>query len=192
YECGLQLGYHCFALYLFGIAYALSESSRVIYSTWVRSQTLVNCLCVTSIMVPFLTTTPCATAAGIFAYQGNNAMASRFTRAQYTCWGIYCGYIGALLLFAGVRLLHLLNKYIHMQSNLKIDTSKVRIGALKVKIIVICGTACMWVFALLLGLYGNFRDQIMESVFTNMLVSVLWLFAGPFACFFILIAIVLK
>lgn len=79
-----------------------------------------------------------------------------------------------------------------MQSNLKINTSKVKIGALKVKIIVLCGTLCMWVFALLLGLYGNFRDQIMESVVTNMLVAVLWLFSGPFACFFILIAIVLK
>lgn len=79
-----------------------------------------------------------------------------------------------------------------MQSNLNIDTAKVRTGALKVKIIVLCGTSCMWLFALLLGLYAAYRAEIMEDVATNMLVAVLWLFSGPFACFFILIAIVLK
>lgn len=143
-------------------------------------------------MVPFLTTTPCATAAGIFAYRGNNSLAAKFTKAQYCCWGVYCGYIGALLLFAGIRLNNLLERYIKMQSDLRIDTSKVRTGALKVKIIVVCGTSCMWIFALLLGLYGGFRDQIMETVALNMIVAAMWLFSGPFACFFILIAIVLK
>lgn len=164
----------------------------MIYSKWVKSQTLVNFLYVASIMVPFLTTTPCATAAGIFAYRGDNVTAAKFTKAQYCCWGVYCGYIGALLLFAGLRLINLLDRYIKMQTDLKIDTSKVRTGALKVKIIVVCGSSCMLIFALLLGLYGGYRDQIMKTVTLNMTVAILWLFSGPFACFFILIAIVLK
>ncbi|KAG2235780.1 hypothetical protein INT48_001006 [Thamnidium elegans] len=192
YEFALQFGYHCFACYVFGIAYAISESSRVMYNTWVRSHTLVNILFLCSILCPFFTTTTCAVLAGIYATQGNIVMAGIFTRIQYLAWGFYCGSISLLLLLAGLRLMHLLNKYIDLQQDLRVDTAKVRTGALKVKMIVMTGSFCMGTFALLLALYGGLRDWIMKSEAVNMTVAVMWLFVGPMAALIIIGAILMN
>lgn len=162
------------------------------YSTWVRSHTLVNVLFLCSIFCPFFTTTTCAVLAGIYASRGNIIMASMFTRIQYLAWGFYCGSISLLLLLAGLRLMHLLNKYILLQQDLRVDTTRVRTGALKVKMIVITGTLCMGTFALLLALYGGLRDWIMKSEAVNMTVAVLWLFVGPMAALIIIGAILMK
>ncbi|GAA5809178.1 hypothetical protein MFLAVUS_002583 [Mucor flavus] len=115
-----------------------------------------------------------------------------FTRIQYLAWGFYCGSISLLLLLAGLRLMHLLNKYILLQQDLRVDTTRVRTGALKVKMIVITGTLCMGTFALLLALYGGLRDWIMKSEAVNMTVAVLWLFVGPMAALIIIGAILMN
>lgn len=162
------------------------------YSTWVRSHTLVNVLFLCSIFFPFFTTTTCAVLAGIYASRGDIIMASMFTRIQYLAWGFYCGSISLLLLLSGLRLMHLLNKYILLQQDLRVDTTKVRTGALKVKMIVITGTLCMGTFALLLALYGGLRDWIMKSEAVNMTVAVMWLFVGPMAALIIVGAILMK
>ncbi|KAI9259790.1 hypothetical protein EDC94DRAFT_153606 [Helicostylum pulchrum] len=192
YEFALQFGYHCFACYVFGIAYAISESSRVMYSKWVRSHTLVNVLFLCSIFFPFFTTTTCAVLAGVYATQGNVVKAAMFTRIQYLAWGFYCGSISLLLLLAGLRLMNLLNKYILLQQDLRVDTTKVRTGALKVKMIVMTGSLCMGTFALLLALYGGLRDWIMKSVAVNMTVAVLWLFVGPMTALIIISVILMN
>ncbi|KAL7318084.1 hypothetical protein PS15m_004353 [Mucor circinelloides] len=192
FEVGFQFGYCCFACYLFGVAYTLSESSRVIYSNWVKSHIAVNILCLATVTFPFLTNTSCALAAGIYAVRGNNEMASKLTMAQYYFWTFYCGYLGTLLLFAGVRLMRLLDKHLLVQSELRVNIQKVKTGALKVRIIVVVGTSCMWIFAFLLGLYSACREAVMTNQVTNMVVAAVWLFAGPIATFFVEIAVLIN
>lgn len=192
FDFPFQFGYCCFACYLFGVAYTLSESSRIIYSTWVKSHTMVNILCLITMTFPFMTNTACAVAAGIYAARGDNAMASKLTMAQYYFWGLYCGYLGSLLLFAGVRLIRLLDKHLLMQSDMRININKVKTGALKVKIIVLVGTSCLWIFAFLVILYTICRDAVMTNQGSNMVVAAVWLFAGPIATFFVEIAVLIN
>ncbi|GAA5804840.1 hypothetical protein HPULCUR_010348 [Helicostylum pulchrum] len=130
--------------------------------------------------------------AGVYATQGNVVKAAMFTRIQYLAWGFYCGSISLLLLLAGLRLMNLLNKYILLQQDLRVDTTKVRTGALKVKMIVMTGSLCMGTFALLLALYGGLRDWIMKSVAVNMTVAVLWLFVGPMTALIIISVILMN
>lgn len=139
-----------------------------------------------------MTNTACAVAAGIYAARGDNAMASKLTMAQYYFWGLYCGYLGSLLLFAGVRLIRLLDKHLLMQSDMRININKVKTGALKVKIIVLVGTSCLWIFAFLVILYTICRDAVMTNQGSNMVVAAVWLFAGPIATFFVEIAVLIK
>ncbi|GAN02661.1 hypothetical protein MAM1_0026d02106 [Mucor ambiguus] len=141
---------------------------------------------------PFLTNTSCALAAGIYAVRGNDEMASKLTMAQYYFWTFYCGYLGTLLLFAGVRLMRLLDKHLLVQSELRVNIQKVKTGALKVRIIVVVGTSCMWIFAFLLGLYSACREAVMMNQVTNMVVAAVWLFAGPIATFFVEIAVLIN
>lgn len=162
------------------------------YNSWVRSQTIVDVLFLCSIFCPFFTTTSCAVAAGYHASIGENEMAARLTRIQYYAWGFFCGSVALVLLFAGLRLMRILDRYITLQENLKVDTLKVRTGALKVKMIVVSGTLCMGTFALVLASYGALRSIIMKDTTFNIAVAIIWLFAGPLAAFFIIVAILIK
>lgn len=162
------------------------------YNSWVRSHTLVNVLFLCSVLLPFFITTTCSTLAGYYATKGNMALAAILTRIQYLVWFFFCGSIALLLLFAGLRLMRLLGRYIALQTDLRVDTSKVRTGALKVRMIVITGTLCMGTFSLLLGAYGALRPLIMKSEIANMIVAVMWLFVGPLAALIIIGAILIK
>lgn len=153
---------------------------------------MVNILCFITMTSPFITNTACALAAGVYAARGDSAMASKFTMAQYGFWGLYCGYLGSLLLFAGVRLIRLLDKHLLMQSDMRININKVKTGALKVKMIVLVGTSCLWIFAFLVILYTITRDAVTTTEGSNMVVAAVWLFAGPIATFFVEIAVLIK
>jgi hypothetical protein len=162
------------------------------YTKWVRSHTLVNVLCVVTITLPFITNTACAVTAAVYASNGNNELASKMTRTQYYLWTFYCGYLGMLLLLAGVRLIRLLEKHLRTQSDLRINISKVKTGAIKVRIIVVVGTSCMWILAFLVVLYSVCRDAVMSNRSSNMVLAGVWLFAGPIATFFVEFAVLIK
>ncbi|CEP17689.1 hypothetical protein [Parasitella parasitica] len=191
FECTFLFGYTSFACYLFGIAFTLSESSRLIYSNWVKSHVVVNILCVATIALPFITNLSCAIAAGIYAVHGDNDMASKLTKAQYGFWTFYCGFLGTLLLFAGIRLMRLLDKHLEVQSDI-VNIKKLRTGALKIKIIVVIGSSCMLMFALLIGLYCEYRATIMANIITNMLLAGFWLLAGPNVTFVVIAAVLMN
>lgn len=162
------------------------------YNTWGKYQTWIDILCSAAIILPLFTATPWGVAAGVYAYRGNIELASRYTMIQHYMWTFYTVFIGALLLFSGVRLVLLFDKYIANQDQLRKSDLKYQVGVIKVKTIVVVGTSCMWIMALLLCLYGSFRDAIMSTMISNMVVAAIWSFAGPITCFFIAISLVIK
>jgi hypothetical protein len=162
------------------------------YDNWVKSHTIVNVLCVATITLPFITNAACAVAAGVYAVNGNNELASKLTMVQYYLWAFYCGYLGMLLLFAGVRLIRLLEKHLVTQSDLRINVNKVKTGALKVRIIVVVGTSCMWSFAFLALIYGVCRDALISDQASNTVIAAVALLMGPIATFFVEIAVLIK
>ncbi|KAI8338039.1 hypothetical protein BC941DRAFT_31154 [Chlamydoabsidia padenii] len=192
FELPWQFGITALSCYLFGVANTLSNSSKTIYKTWVRSQTLVDVICTTMITLPYFTITVVAIIAGVYAQRGDNDKAEVWTDAIYYLWLVYTFLLGSLILFAGIRLLKLLKNHLLMQTDLRVNIVKIRTGAVKVKIIIGIGCFCLWAFTVMIALYATSRYVVMISpVYTTALASFA-LFNGPLATSVVEFAIVLK
>ncbi|KAI8883689.1 hypothetical protein K501DRAFT_183885 [Backusella circina FSU 941] len=192
FEFPFLFGYCAIASYLFGVAYTLSDTSYGIFKSWVRSQKMVNTLCVLTIISPFITNISLPIASGYYASIDNISYANTLTTVQYYIWTFYTLYLGTLLLSAGIKLLQLLDKHLLVQTDLRKNITKFKTGALKVKIIVLVGTSVLWIFAFLLAMYSICRPAILKTTGLNMVVLAIWQFAGVIATFFVEIAILIK
>lgn len=168
------------------------QSSKVIYEAWIKIPKLVDSICVLIITLPFISNNICSIAAGIFAYRGNDDLAASFTSALYYLWTFYTGFLGLLILYAGIRLLRLLNHHLLQRNDGRVDTAKIKLGALKVKIIILTGFVCLALFAVILGLYGALRPQIQEDTTYNLAIAILWTYDGVLATALIEFSVILK
>lgn len=162
------------------------------YNSWVRSDTIVNILYILTLILPPLTNTTSSILAGYYAGKNNIEMANKFTQMLYYCWTFYCLYLGTLLLFAGIRLLRLLNEHLLAQIDSRTNVQRFKIGALRVKIILVAGSSVLYIFAFLLVLYNICREAVITNLVSNMVVAAVWLFIGPIAVFFVEFAIIIK
>lgn len=163
------------------------------YNSWVRSDTIVNILYILTISLPPITNTTTSCLAGYYASRNNIEMATKFTQILYYCWTFYCLYLGTLLLFAGIRLLRLLNEHLLSQKELtRTSARRFKVGALRVKIILVAGSSVLYMFAFLLVLYNICREAVITNLVSNMVVAATWLFIGPVAVFFVEFAIIIK
>ncbi|KAG2223138.1 hypothetical protein INT45_005694, partial [Circinella minor] len=192
FEFPWQFGFGALACYFFGIAHTLSDSNKIIYDNWVRSPIIIDSICVSIISLPFITNNICAIAAGIYAIHGNIYMASKFTDALYCFWTFYTGVLAIIILYAGARLLRLLNQHIIEKSDGRVNVSKVKLGALKVQIIVFTAFICLGVFAVILGFYAAARIPITVNKTYNALIAALWTYDGAIATACIEFAIILN
>jgi hypothetical protein len=99
------------------------------------SPLFADVLCTSIIVAPYFTNTICSLGAGISAYMGLTDQANAFAQALYTVWTAHCLILSSLTLFAGYRLLNILNTHIKRkeESKANIDVSKVKLGASKVQ-----------------------------------------------------------
>ncbi|KAI9274331.1 hypothetical protein BDA99DRAFT_497176 [Phascolomyces articulosus] len=192
FEFPWQFGFGALACYFFGIAHTLSDSSKIIYDNWVRSPIIIDGTCVAIISLPFITNNICAIAAGVFAVQGNIHMATKFTDALYCFWTFYTGTLAIIILYAGIRLLRLLRSHLLEKSEGRVNVAKVKLGALKVQIIVFTAFICLGVFAIILGLYAALRIPITVNKAYNGVIAAIWTYDGALATAFIEFAIVLN
>ena len=168
------------------------QSNKIIYDNWIRSPIIIDSVCVSIISLPFITNNICAIAAGIYAIHGDIHMATKFTDALYCFWTFYTGILAIIILYAGARLLRLLNQHILEKSDGRVNVAKVKLGALKVQIIVFTAFICLGVFAVVLGLYAGARVPITVNKTYNALISALWTYDGAIATACIEFAIILK
>lgn len=170
----------------------LSQTSQVMYNSWVKSEKMMNILFLITLFLPVITNTTWSVLAGHYAGKGNLTMATKMTHIQYYFWTFYCLYLGTLLMFAGVRLLRLLNRHLMIQSDFKANVQRFRLGSLRVKIILLAGTSVLYIFAFLLVLYNVCREAILSNKISNVVLSAVWLFITPIAVFFVELAILIK
>ncbi|KAI8097726.1 uncharacterized protein BX664DRAFT_327108 [Halteromyces radiatus] len=192
FELPWQFGITALSCYLFGVANTLSNSSNTIYKSWVRSQTLVDTICITMITLPYITINPVAITAGYYAQSENNEQAIIWTDTIYYLWLIYTFLLGSLILFAGFRLLKLLNNHLLMQTDLRVNIAKIRTGAIKVKIIIGIGCFCLWAFTVGIALYATSRYAIMSNPIYTIALATFALFNGPFATSVVEFAVLLN
>ncbi|KAI9484762.1 hypothetical protein BDB00DRAFT_983710, partial [Zychaea mexicana] len=192
YEIPWQFGLGAFSCYVFGIAHTVADSSKSIYSAWFHSPVRIDLLGTIFISLPYVTNNICSIAAGVYAERGDDWHAAQFTHALYYLWTIYCGSLGFMILFAGLRLLRLLNHHLRMQHDLRVNIAKIKTGTLKVKIIMVVGCVCLWVFAFILCMYGVFRDPVTRNTALNLTISAVWTYDGVVATLLVELALILN
>ncbi|ORX58283.1 hypothetical protein DM01DRAFT_1405896 [Hesseltinella vesiculosa] len=176
FEFGYETGFCTLGVYFFGIVHALRESDRTIFDQWIQSQRLADVICTIIIVAPYFTNQICSFGAGINAYYGRYDQAEVFIKALYLVWCFHCFALASTTLFAGWRLLKILNKHIlrRQQFQTNIDTSKVKLGATKVRIIAYSSSSCLFAYIGVAGSYAIDRVRITENLPTNLFFCLTW------------------
>jgi hypothetical protein len=104
----------------------------VIFKAWVGSTTFFEAISIATTLIPFIVPTIFNVMSGIYATQGNMALAGKYTSVNYYCWAVFAFVLAILIMFAGLRLIALLNEHLSSQLNRHNNMAKIKTGALKV------------------------------------------------------------
>ncbi|CAO3586698.1 unnamed protein product [Absidia cylindrospora] len=194
FEFGYEMGFTTLGVYLFGIIHALQNSDRVIFDQWIYSPLFADILCTSIIVGPYITNTICSLGAGVSAYLGHSEQANIFAQALYTVWTGHCLALSTATLFAGWRLIRILNTHVKRKEANKtiIDISKVKIGAQKVKIIAFTSAICLYLYAGVAITYGTLRIQIITHVPYSIFLCIAWNGLGIVASMLVSFAVILN
>jgi hypothetical protein len=72
------------------------------------------------------------------------------------------------------------------------NIAKVKTGILKVKLVILTGFVCLFVFAILVCVYGIFREKMESNVVCSLLIAGIWTFNGAMATMMVELALILK
>ncbi|KAH8554519.1 hypothetical protein BGW37DRAFT_480043 [Umbelopsis sp. PMI_123] len=193
YEIPWQFGFAAFSVYLIGIATTLAQSHQAISTGWLPSARQVDILAIFLIFAPFITNNICSIAAGIYAQNDNLYVADILTRLLYAFWSMYCFVLTISVLYSGTRLVNVMGRHIRKFSNSTNGTNArilaIRNGRSKIVIIMLAIVGCLACFALMLLMYGIFRNDIMTHLPASIAIGTIWNFLGPSAITFVEIAI---
>ncbi|KAI9345428.1 hypothetical protein BD770DRAFT_397051 [Pilaira anomala] len=193
YELPWQFGLCAFACYLFGIAHTVSHSSKIIRNNWFRSSIRIDILCTTLITLPFITNNICSIAASIYADRSQFYQAKLFTDLLYHFWSFYCFILASFILFAGLRLLKILQHHLENQHDQDNHAShKIKHGAFKVKVVMVVSVTSLLVFMLIKCFYGIFRKEILLNHVASLFVAIFWTFDGTVASTVVFLTLVIN
>ncbi|KAI8139574.1 hypothetical protein BJV82DRAFT_672544 [Fennellomyces sp. T-0311] len=198
FELPWEFAFAALACYLFGMAHTLSDvseewSSKIIYDTWVGSPYIIDGAYVCVVTLPFISNNVCSIAAGVLGLQGNFFLADRFTSVLYYFWTFYTCSLGVFIVYAGFRLIGLLQDHFEGKPGVSAeDIEKLKLGAVKVKIVTFSAFGSLLLFSLINVLYGVFRHSITTHMPYNMTIAVIWTFNGILATALIVFSVILN
>ncbi|KAI9300053.1 hypothetical protein BJ944DRAFT_291960 [Cunninghamella echinulata] len=192
FEIPWQFGMTALSCYFFGVCHTLANSSRHLYNSWVGSQSAVDIVGFVVIALPIIVINIISIVAGYYAQIGDVNNATIWTEAIYYSWGAFDFIIGSMILISGLRLLRLLKGHLLSQGNLRENIVKIKLGATKVKIIIVIGCACLWGYCAVITIYASSRYYIMLDTPYTIVITSITLFNGPLATCIIEFAIILN
>ncbi|CAO3625005.1 unnamed protein product [Cunninghamella blakesleeana] len=194
FEFGYELGFTTLACYLYGITYTLKETDEFLFVQWVKSPKYVDIVCTLIIVAPFITNTVSSLGAGISASIGNHQLANIFAQVLYIVWALHCIVTATLTLVSGIRLIHILENHIRKKKakSPSADTSKLQLGAQKVKIIAFTSSICLYMYTGVSLIYGIARYHIHTSLPWNLFFCISWNALALTTSYLILLAAILN
>ncbi|KAI8341918.1 hypothetical protein BC941DRAFT_466819 [Chlamydoabsidia padenii] len=192
FEFPWAFGYAALSCYVFGIAHTMVDSSHVLYNAWFHDPLRIDISCSLLIILPFVSNNICSISAGFYAQQGNIEKATLYTHALYYLWTIYCGTLAFVMLYSGTRLVVLLQHHLRVQEGTQSNVVKVKTGILKVKLVILTGFICLFVFAIIVCIYGVFRERMQSNSVCSLLIAGIWTFDGPLATLMVELALILN
>jgi hypothetical protein len=140
---------------------------------------------------PFVINNICSIIAGAFAHT-ELYTAEVFTRLLYGFWFLHNTSFSCVVLYAGYRLVRILNGHLAKFDQTGSRYAAVKMGIFKIKMIVTIIINCLMMFATFLLLYGILRDLIMVNVPGSVFLAVVWTYLGPLATAAVELAILIN
>ncbi|KAI8373221.1 uncharacterized protein BYT42DRAFT_579638 [Radiomyces spectabilis] len=191
FEISWQFGYGGFALYLVGIAQALSETHKSIATGWLPSPLFVDILGSWFFLWPFVINNICSIVAGALATTNLQA-AEVFTRLLYGFWFLHNSTITTAVLYSGWRLISILNRNLTKFKTSGARYTSIKKGIFKIKMIIAIIAVCLMTFATFLLLYGILRNMIIVNFPGSIFLAVIWTYLGPVTTIFVELAIIIN
>ncbi|KAL0089500.1 hypothetical protein J3Q64DRAFT_1635993 [Phycomyces blakesleeanus] len=173
FEIPWQFGYGGFSLYLVGIAQTLADSHRAIATGWLPSPRTVDVIGLSFFLAPFILNNICSLVAGSLA-KSNLYLSEIFVRILYVLWFFHCALLATAVLFAGVRLVGILNRHIAKFQTSGPRFTTVKTGIFKIKSVMSILSICLMLFAIFLLLYGALRNSITVNPVGSVFLAVIW------------------
>ncbi|CAO3577926.1 unnamed protein product [Absidia cylindrospora] len=192
FDFAWQLGFTAFTCYLVGVSHTLAVSNQTIYKAWVRSPAFVDGFCVVTILLPFVVPTIFNVLSGVYGTQGKMDLAEKYTAINYYCWGAFAFLLTILIMFAGIRLVNLLNEHLSSQLNRHNNMAKIKTGALKVKITMLAACGTVGALAIIAFIYAAARTSITLYPPYGIALAVIVNYIGPAAATVICLAVLLN
>ncbi|KAI8138695.1 hypothetical protein BJV82DRAFT_522986 [Fennellomyces sp. T-0311] len=189
FEFPWQFGYGAFALYLVGIAQTLADSHKAISTGWLPSPRVVDAIGLSFFFAPFILNNIVALVGGAMA-RTNIGVAEALVRVLYVFWFLHCFLLSLAVLFAGLRLVRILNRHLTKFQSSGPRYASVKTGIFKIRAVVTIIVICLMMFAILLLMYGALRDEIMINIPGSVFLGVTWNYLGPLATLGVEIAII--
>jgi hypothetical protein len=182
-------------LTFFSPAFQPPQSHKSTARQWLPSIKTVDRIGLTFLCLPFIINNVCAIASGVLGAT-HLGTAEIFIRLLYVFWFWHCGSLAAAVIYAGIKLVRLLQthlkKFKSAISSSSSQAQKIQAGMFKIRSLVGVLFLALGGFAIFLLLYGLLRDQIIQSVPGSYALCALWNFLGPLASFFACLAVISK
>ncbi|ORZ19676.1 hypothetical protein BCR42DRAFT_301952, partial [Absidia repens] len=180
FEFSWHFGYGACALYLLGIAQTLSESHKNLTRGWLPSPTTVDVIGITFMMGPVVLHNICSISAGALAYS-NLPVAEVFTNLLYGFWFMHCFTLSLTVLFAGARLIRILNCHLSRFPPTGERYKSIRVGIFKIQALMSIIALCLAGYAVFLLVYACIRDQVTQNSAGSIAMATIWNFWAPVA-----------
>ncbi|KAI8359190.1 hypothetical protein BD560DRAFT_426234 [Blakeslea trispora] len=192
FELSYVVAYWALMCYPFGVVYMLVESNEITHIVGIRGTLLVDILLSCAFFLPCLGNLTCGLLVGIYNKQGNMEMTAKVTKILFYLWTLNCGGLGLVILAAGIFFLRLVNKHFLTETTSILEQNRIKEGAFRVKLIVVSGTTCLWIFAALASLCSVYRETILCNARINTAVGITWMSSAPICVLFIEVAIIVN
>ncbi|KAI9279009.1 hypothetical protein BDA99DRAFT_21345 [Phascolomyces articulosus] len=170
FEFGFEFAYGGVTLYLIGIAQTISQSRNV--SGWLPSPRIVDIVGGIFLFSPFVVNTWFAISAGLLA-ESSVQTARILARVHYAAWTVECGGLGGAILYAGVRLVRILQGH-HNNFRRRGHFAAVQAGIFKIQLIVAAFVIAVWGFALICLFYFALREEIINNTIGSLFMGAAW------------------
>ena len=196
-------------LYLIGIAQTISQVTNIKTSCyffllsnlrilkshsaegWLPSSTVVDIFGIAALLLPLVIGNPLTLAGGAVAQAGNPDGGANLIRINYGTWVIWTGGLGVAVLYAAVRLVHILRAH-HKRFRQGSNYAAVRSGIYKIQIMAFSFVICLWCFAAVLLLFAAIRDQILAHSVGSIIMGAAWNFLGCGTTLIVHVAVVVR
>ncbi|CAO3645765.1 unnamed protein product [Cunninghamella echinulata] len=169
-----QVGFSGCTLYLVGVVQLIVDSNEGLFLTWLPGKRTINAIAYWILFSPLIMNNIFSILAGVFAVHNQQYEADLATRLLYLMWVINCIISGVSVIFAGARLVKIMNRYLFSLGQGTTKYKMVKYTLFRIKTTLILLVICITGFATFLFFYFLLRIRILTDTTGSIVLGTIW------------------